>query len=55
MTPEEREGIERRIAELKAEMGAMKPLSLHAEEVTKWAELYQELDALELRLEDQDQ
>jgi hypothetical protein len=51
MTPEEREAIERRIAELKAEMLAMKPLSREPAATAKWAELYAELDALELRLE----
>jgi hypothetical protein len=53
MTPEEREGIERRIAELKAEMGTMQPLSLDPSVVARWAELYTELDALELRLEEE--
>ena len=51
LTPEERAAIELRIAKLKAEMGAMKPLSRNPGEVAKWAELYTELDALELQLE----
>jgi hypothetical protein len=53
MMPEEREAIDRRIVELKAEMATMNPLSLDSSGVAKWAELYQELDALELRLEDE--
>jgi hypothetical protein len=51
LTPEERAVIELRITELKGEMAAMKPLSLNSAGVAKWAELYTELDALELQLE----
>jgi hypothetical protein len=51
MTPEERETIELRTAELKAEMATMDPLRLDSLGVEKWAKLYAELDALELQLE----
>jgi hypothetical protein len=51
LTPEERAAIELRIAELKSEMEAMKPLSLNSASVAKWVELYTELDVLELRLD----
>jgi hypothetical protein len=51
MTPKERKAIERRIAKLKAEMKPMDPFALDAAGVTKWAALFEELDALESRLE----
>lgn len=53
MTPEEREVIERRIAAIEAEMEAMDALSLDSWKLARWAELYQERNALKLQLENE--